>query len=66
MNSSKINTTRLDVSGLIQGVGFRPFAYKLATALKLKGKVYNQNNRVIVLLKGEKEFIKIFMIQLSN
>ena len=34
------------VSGIVQGVGFRPFVYRLDTDLKLKGFVRNLGNVV--------------------
>lgn len=57
---NKIKTTQLLVSGLIQGVGFRPFIYRLAKSLELNGKVYNQNNGVVVLLQGDELVIEKF------
>jgi hydrogenase maturation protein HypF len=59
-STTKIKTTRLHINGLIQGVGFRPFIYRLATSLNLNGKVYNQNNGVIVFLQGENHSIERF------
>ena len=32
---------RLKINGIVQGVGFRPFIYKLANHLDLKGEVAN-------------------------
>ncbi|MGD8670168.1 MAG: acylphosphatase, partial [Desulfobacterales bacterium] len=32
---------RIDVNGIVQGVGFRPFVYNLALQYDLKGEVAN-------------------------
>ena len=50
---NKIETTQLLIKGLIQGVGFRPFIYRIANKHQLKGIVYNQNNGVIILVQGK-------------
>ena len=39
---------RLRVNGIVQGVGFRPFIWRLATELKLTGRVYNDAGGVII------------------
>lgn len=41
-------TIRIDIRGLVQGVGFRPFIYRLATEMRLTGEVDNRNNGVCV------------------
>ena len=41
---------RLRVNGIVQGVGFRPFIWRLATDLKLTGRVYNDAGGVIIEL----------------
>jgi hydrogenase maturation protein HypF len=38
------------IQGLVQGVGFRPFIYRIATAAGIKGSVENRNDGVIVRL----------------
>lgn len=43
---------RIEVTGIVQGVGFRPFVYKLATALQLSGHVYNHAAGVTVEIEG--------------
>ena len=55
MTSKKILT-----QGIVQGVGFRPYVYRLATSLNLKGYVRNLGNVVEILLEGENvdEFIE--------
>lgn len=46
-------TRRLRVSGQVQGVGFRPFVYRLARRLGLDGEVANRCSHVEILLQGK-------------
>ena len=39
--------------GIVQGVGFRPYIYRLATDLDLKGYVRNLGNVVEIIIEGE-------------
>ena len=43
---------RIHIKGLVQGVGFRPFIYRIASDLNLKGWVINRNDGVIVKIMG--------------
>lgn len=45
----KSQNYRLIVSGIVQGVGFRPFVYNLATSLKLKGTIKNHTHCVEIM-----------------
>ena len=40
--------------GIVQGVGFRPYVYRLATDLDLKGYVRNLGNVVEIIIEGDK------------
>jgi len=40
--------------GIVQGVGFRPYVYRLAVDLDLKGYVRNLGNVVEIIIEGEK------------
>src|ERR1700691_255846 len=40
------------VQGVVQGVGFRPFVYKVATSLGLTGFVFNSSSGVIIEIEG--------------
>ena len=44
---------RFEVSGLVQGVGFRPFVYVLASELSLSGLVANTPAGVLVEVEGD-------------
>ena len=48
MTAKKILT-----QGIVQGVGFRPYIYRLASELNLKGYVRNLGNVVEIILEGE-------------
>ena len=40
--------------GIVQGVGFRPYVYRLASELNLNGHVRNLGNVVEIIIEGEK------------
>src|SRR5512142_2830538 len=44
---------QIRVSGQVQGVGFRPFVYRLAHELGLAGWVRNDNEGVEIAVEGE-------------
>lgn len=44
--------TRIRVRGLVQGVGFRPWVYGLATRLELSGRVCNDEQGVLIEVQG--------------
>ncbi|MDD5570715.1 MAG: carbamoyltransferase HypF, partial [Bacteroidales bacterium] len=51
----------LHITGLVQGVGFRPFVYRIASNLGLKGWVENRNDGVYIKIEGCEEKIKNFL-----
>lgn len=52
---------RLTVRGAVQGVGFRPFVYRLATELQLTGWVNNSSQGVFIEVEGEREKLADFL-----
>jgi hydrogenase maturation protein HypF len=60
-----IELARISVRGIVQGVGFRPFVYRLAVKHNLKGYVYNTSEDVKIEVEGELEAIKQFQLELG-
>ncbi|MBN1653449.1 MAG: carbamoyltransferase HypF [Deltaproteobacteria bacterium] len=52
---------RLQVTGIVQGVGFRPFIYRLAAEQGVTGFIRNQDNGVFIELQGEKASLDQFV-----
>lgn len=52
---------KLQVRGIVQGVGFRPFIHRLADNNQLKGSVYNDGQGVIIEVEGKEENINNFL-----
>ncbi|MBN8658645.1 MAG: carbamoyltransferase HypF, partial [Anaerolineae bacterium] len=59
-------SARIHITGIVQGVGFRPFVYNLATALNLKGWVKNTSAGVEVEADGDKETLDSFLQKLRD
>ncbi|NJM98133.1 MAG: carbamoyltransferase HypF [Phormidesmis sp. RL_2_1] len=57
---------RMIVSGLVQGVGFRPFVYGLATELQLTGSVKNTAFGALIEIEGPQSALKQFYQRLST
>jgi len=60
-----VELARISVHGIVQGVGFRPFVYRLATDLNLKGWVRNTSEDVKIEVEGEREAIEKFCLELE-
>lgn len=61
-------TTRLRVviHGAVQGVGFRPFVYRLATEMGLVGWVSNSMQGVFIEVEGAKAALETFLLRLGS
>ena len=55
----------IEVEGLVQGIGFRPFVHNLATRLDLKGSVRNHTSGVSIDVEGERSALDAFLTELS-
>lgn len=54
----------IEVKGVVQGVGFRPFVYNLAKTLNLRGFVTNTSRGVTIEIEGER--VDEFLNKLQN
>ena len=55
----------IEVKGIVQGVGFRPFVYNLALKYDIKGWVNNDEKGVNILLSSSEENIQNFINELK-
>src|SRR5882757_2186934 len=57
--------TQIQVKGIVQGVGFRPFVFSLAKQRALRGKVLNNATGVLIDVEGEASVIEQFVNDLK-
>ncbi len=56
---------RIFVRGIVQGVGFRPFVYRLARSLELAGVVRNEPGGVAIEVAGAEAELEAFLARLA-
>src|SRR5262245_8529422 len=54
----------ITVAGIVQGVGFRPFVFRLASQFALSGNVKNLNGSVLIEVEGPSSAVAAFADQL--
>ena len=65
VQTKAIRLARVTVKGVVQGVGFRPFVYRLAHHHNLKGWVRNTSGSVEIEVEGDEESLENFLIDLK-
>ena len=55
---------RVVVTGVVQGVGFRPFVWRRATRLRLAGWVANESGGVVIEVRGPAANVATFLDRL--
>jgi hydrogenase maturation protein HypF len=65
MPAGQRNRNWFHLTGQVQGVGFRPYVYRLATSLKLTGFVHNDASGAIIEVQGPAEAIEDFARRLA-
>ena len=64
--SSVVVRKAIDVTGIVQGVGFRPFVYRLAQECHLTGFIANTPAGVTIEVQGEGDRVDRFLDRLQN
>ena len=63
---SEIARLRITIRGAVQGVGFRPFVFRLAAELRLDGWVSNTSQGVLIEVEGKREILDRFLIRIQQ
>ncbi len=61
-----LNTYHIHITGLVQGVGFRPMVHKLANSLNISGTVSNGRNGVHIFCNGTLRHINEFVLAIRK
>ncbi len=65
MNAPPVTRLKIAVRGAVQGVGFRPFVFRLATGLQLAGRVNNSTQGVFIEIEGPRAVLEKFLLRLE-
>ncbi|MDH4028893.1 MAG: carbamoyltransferase HypF, partial [Nitrospirota bacterium] len=57
---------KIHITGLVQGVGFRPFVYRLAEELGLNGYILNDMAGVLIEVEGDKRELDSFLTRVEK
>ncbi|CCQ55867.1 [NiFe] hydrogenase metallocenter assembly protein HypF [Crocosphaera watsonii WH 0005] len=63
---NQFNRLKIIIQGAVQGVGFRPFIYRLARELNLKGWVNNSAAGVFIEVEGSETNLKKFLSRIDQ
>ncbi len=66
MRNLRRERLKVVVRGAVQGVGFRPFVYRLATELQLEGWVSNSIQGVLIEVEGAGDIVRRFLLRLDK
>lgn len=67
MNSFRNDTAKqIEINGIVQGVGFRPFVFQLAGKYGLRGEVSNTSSGVTIFVEGNQKQIEQFLTDLTT
>ena len=62
----KIIGKKIHITGIVQGVGFRPFIYSLASKLDIRGWVKNTSSGVVIHAEGPVNIIENFISEIQS
>jgi hydrogenase maturation protein HypF len=62
----EIRRLRVKIQGAVQGVGFRPYVYRLACSLGLNGWVNNSPQGVVIEIEGSAAELESFLLRIER
>ncbi|MGF7401378.1 carbamoyltransferase HypF [Thermoanaerobacterium thermosaccharolyticum] len=65
-NLQSIYAKQINIKGIVQGVGFRPFVYNLALKHNLSGIVFNTSSGLYINVEGYEDDIDAFVLELKE
>ena len=68
-DSSRLDSAvarRISIRGVVQGVGFRPFVFRMARTHQITGWVLNGNDGVEILAEGRNSDVDAFLMSLGS
>ncbi len=66
LNRYAMKRLKITIQGAVQGVGFRPFIYRLAADLHLCGWVVNSSQGVFIEAEGEAPALEAFLLRIER
>uniref|UniRef100_UPI00321710F1 carbamoyltransferase HypF n=1 Tax=uncultured Draconibacterium sp. TaxID=1573823 RepID=UPI00321710F1 len=66
MKTKSKRNVRIQIRGLVQGVGFRPFVYRAAEKNRISGWVKNRQDGLLIEASGKEESLNSFLFNLRN
>lgn len=66
LRSTEAQRVRIELRGMVQGVGFRPFVYRLGMELGLAGWVSNSTQGVTMEAEGPPQALEQFQVRLEQ
>ena len=64
--TTKSERLKIVICGAVQGVGFRPFVYRVATELKLTGYVSNTAQGIFIEVEGHRDLLEQFQRRIQT
>ena len=61
-----MKTYLITIWGLVQGVGFRPFVYRLASGMHLPGRVFNSPQGLFIEVEGSRADLENFLFRVQR
>jgi hydrogenase maturation protein HypF len=65
-SSDQLVRAHILVHGAVQGVGFRPFIYRLASELGVTGRVNNSSQGVVIEAEGAPDTLESFVVRIQQ